>query len=139
MANTPQSPTNTPTIYDPEWSCKLLPSSQQVGRKDQGTLTVTLCYNTRFDDLPPKDKIAVYTEGFNFKFTNSELGKAVDDAYRSRRRPSAEGINFSFTVPPDIQGGALRYRCCWHSEQEILGRPPIRGITASSVRRGRPS
>jgi len=115
MANTPQSPTNTTTIYDPEWSCKLLPSSQQVGRNDQGTLTVTLCYNTRFDDLPPKDKIAVYTEGFNFKFTNSELGKAVDDAYRSRRRPSAEGINFSFTVPPDIQGG--------HYDIAVVGTP----------------
>jgi len=115
MANTPQSPTNTTTIYDPEWSCKLLPSSQQVGRNDQGTLTVTLSYNTRFDDLPPKDKIAVYTEGFNFKFTNSELGKAVDDAYRSRRRPSAEGINFSFTVPPDIQGG--------HYDIAVVGTP----------------
>jgi hypothetical protein len=90
-----------------QWTCKLLASPDHVRTNGQVTLTVTLSYNTRFDDLSPPDKTKVYTEGFIFKFssTNSELEKAVDDAYRSRRRSSAEGIHFSFTVPRDIQEG----------------------------------
>jgi hypothetical protein len=91
--------------FDDQWSCTLSASPKQVRKNDRVALTVRLD-QSRFGGLDDDQKRAVYTTGFTFDPTCSSttLQTAINKAWQARTI-TAEGIQFSLTVPNDIADG----------------------------------
>jgi hypothetical protein len=82
------------------WTCTLSPSSKEVRKDDELTLTVTLSDVDTLTDKTVKE--TVYGEGFKYKFSSNNL-QLTELINAALQKPSSEGIEVSFSVP-DIAG-----------------------------------